>query len=256
MQRLSQCSNVGASSPAVTCAAPAPLTEPVAFEPGVTPVIEYVDPSLAGTCAAPVSEYASSSPAAAFAATAPVSDYVASSPAASATRAEATFKISGAVGGGDADLPAEVQPVVEAVAPESTDVTERWGDADIHDGDEGGRHGAHRILKLDLLLGRPSRRREVVSSAEEDGTRDGLSPDSPDTESILELDALSELAGDGCDWVPVRRVQADTSLRLGRLEELFEEWESMGVVRRDDTRLWVAFCPSVADNFSNEDCWW
>ena len=54
------------------------------------------------------------------------SDFVDSSRAASVTRAEATFEISGADGGDGADLPAEVQPVVEAVVPESTDVTERW----------------------------------------------------------------------------------------------------------------------------------
>ena len=77
-------------------------------------VIEYVPPSPAGTCAAPapVTEYA---PAAAHAAPSPVSDHVASSPAVSVTRAEATFEISGADGGGDADLPAEVQSVVEPV---------------------------------------------------------------------------------------------------------------------------------------------
>ena len=44
-----------------------------------------------------------------------MSDYVDSSPAVCVSRAEATFEISGGDGGGDADLPAEVQPVVEAV---------------------------------------------------------------------------------------------------------------------------------------------
>ena len=59
--------------------------------------------------------------------------------------------------------------------------------------------------------------------------------------------ATCELAGeDGRDWVPVRQIQAQTSLRLDRLEELLEEWECMGVICRDDTRLEVAFCPSVA----------
>ena len=75
--------------------------------------------------------------------------------------------------------------------------------------------------------------------------------DGQETLLVIIFDAVCELAGeDGCDWVLVRQIQADTSLRLGRLEELLEEWESMGVVRRDDTRLWVAFCPSVADNLS------
>ena len=137
---------------------------------------------------------------------------------------------------------------------------------------------------------------EVVVSAEADGTRDGSSPDPPNTtnselecvwqltkgggherrvaglaikmneclkpdpesammELDIVLDALSELSGkEGEDWVPVRRVQALTFLLLWRLGELFEDWESMGVIRRDDTRLWVAFCPSVADALNDEDC--
>ena len=61
------------------------------------------------------------------------------------------------------------------------------------------------------------------------------------------FDAICELAGeDGRDWVPVRQIQVRTSLRLERLEELLEEWECMGVVCRDVTRLEVAFCMSVA----------
>ena len=76
----------------------------------------------ASTCTAPMTEYG---PAAAFAAPDAVSDYVAPSPAA-VTRVDARFEISGFDGGGDADLPAEVQPVVEVVDPESTYVTERW----------------------------------------------------------------------------------------------------------------------------------
>ena len=65
-----------------------------------------------------------------------------------------------------------------------------------------------------------------------------------------DCDALCELAGeDGRDWVPVHQIQAQTSLRLERLErleELLEEWECMGVICRDVTRLEVAFCLSVA----------
>ena len=97
-------------------------------------------------------EFVAPSPAVAFAAATPASEHVAPAPAAFATRAEATFEISGADGGGGADLPAEqdgwsdaelssgmldgwhgaqvlVQP--EAVVPESTDVTEGRGDADM-----------------------------------------------------------------------------------------------------------------------------
>ena len=188
-----------ASSPASTCAAP--VTEhasssPTAANAAPVMVITFVAP--AGTCAA--SEYA---PAAAFATPTPVSDYV--------DRAEATFEISGAGGGGDAHFPAEVQPVVDAVVPESTDVTERWRDADMS---------------------------ESMSD---------MSEDAAETSTGLELDVVR---------VRVHRVQALTSLRLWRLEELLEEWESMGVIRRDDTWLWVSFCPSIADALNDEDCWW
>ena len=55
----------------------------------------------------------------------------------------------------------------------------------------------------------------------------------------------SWLGKDGCDWVLVRQIQAHTSLRLFRLEELLKEC-------RDDTRLGVAFCPSVADALKDE----
>ena len=115
--------------------------------------------------------------AAAHAAPTQVSDYADSSPAA-VTRVEATFKISGFDGGGE--------PVVEAVVPESTDVTERWGDGDMSE-----------------------------SMTE-------MSEDAAETSTALELDvvldALSELSGeDGGDWVRVRRVQALTSLRLWRM---------------------------------------
>ena len=49
------------------------------------------------------------------------------------------------------------------------------------------------------------------------------------------FDAICELAGeDGRDWVPVRQIQAPDLLAAG---------ETGG---RDDTRLEVAFCPSVA----------
>ena len=89
---------------------------------------------------------------------------------------------------------------MEAVVPESTDVTERWRDADMS---------------------------ESMTEMSEDAaeTSTGLELD-------VVLDALSELSGeDGGDWVRVRRVvQALTSLRLWRLEELLEDWESMGVI--------------------------
>ena len=69
-----------------------------------------------------------------------------------------------------------------------------------------------------------------------------------DREDIV-FDALVELAGDGRCW---RQIQAKTSLRLWRLEELLEEWECMGVICRDDTRRNVAFGSSVADALEDE----
>ena len=66
-------------------------------------------------------------------------------------------------------------------------------------------------------------------------------------------DRLVDLAGENeRDWVLVHQIQAQTSLRLERLEELLEEWECMGVICRDDTRLEVAFCLSVADALDDE----
>ena len=62
----------------------------------------------------------------------------------------------------------------------------------------------------------------------------------------------SSWQGDGRDWVPVRQIPAPTSLQLERLEELLEEWECMGVICRDDTRLEVAFCLSVTDALEDE----
>ena len=113
-------------------------SETAVTQTALVPVIEHVDPSLAGTCAAPVTEYASFSPTAAYAAPTPVSEHVAPAPCAApapvteyvapapadayathrviesvapspacATRAEVTSEISGADGGGDVDLPAE-----------------------------------------------------------------------------------------------------------------------------------------------------
>ena len=56
----------------------------------------------------------------------------------------------------------------------------------------------------------------------------------------------------GRAWVLVRQIQAQTPLQLERLEELLEEWECMGVICRDDTRLEVAFCLSVSDALEDE----
>ena len=76
-------------------------------------------------------------------------------------------------------------------------------------------------------------------------------PYTPELDTVF--DALVELAGrDGRDWVLVRQIQSQTSLQLERLEQLLEEWECMGVICRDDTRLEVAFCLSVTDALEDE----
>ena len=65
-------------------------------------------------------------------------------------------------------------------------------------------------------------------------------PDATPEKDIV-FNALSELAGvDGRRWVPVRRIQAQTSVRMELLEGLLQELEWMGVIRRDDTRRRVA----------------
>ena len=101
----------------------------------------------------------------------------------------------------------------------------------------------HKGTKLEADWAKVPRTEDMVTKGE---LRLKPDPTSITLELDLVFDALSELSGeDGCDWVRVRRVQALTSLRLRRLEELFEDWDSMGVIRRDDTRRWVALCPSV-----------
>ncbi len=164
MQRLTQVIEHVAPSLAGTYTAPAP-------------VIRYVAPSPPGTCApVPATVHA---PAASHAAPAPVSDYVA--PAASLTRAEATFEISGADGGRETDLPAEVERVVEAVVPESTYVTERW--REMLTCQSPWRTWARKPRSPRPEVGPvawEAQREEVVAevlSAEADGNMDGSSPD-------------------------------------------------------------------------------
>ena len=84
-----------------------------------------------------------------------------------------------------------------------------------------------------------------------DGDSECDEPYSLDLDIVF--DAIGELAGeDGRDRVPVRQVQAQTSLSLGRLEDLLEEWECMGVICWDDTRSEVALCPSAAEALKDE----
>ena len=83
----------------------------------------------------------------------------------------------------------------------------------------------------------------------EDGESDA--PYTPELDNVF--DALVGLAGGyGRDWVPVRQIQEQISLQLERLEELLEEWECVGVICRDDTRLEVAFCLSVTGALEDE----
>ena len=92
-----------------------------------------------------------------------------------------------------------------------------------------------------------------VEPGQEASDREDSESDAPYTPELdIVFDALVELAGDGPCWVPVRQIQAQTSLQLWRLEELLEEWECMGVICRDDMRRNVAFGSSVADALEDE----
>ena len=84
-----------------------------------------------------------------------------------------------------------VDPAGICTAPAPTDVTERWRVADMS---------------------------ESMSEMSEDAAVNG------DVSLDIVFDAICELAGEeGCDWVPVRQIQAQTSLRLVLLSELLEE---------------------------------
>ena len=93
-------------------------------------------------------------------------------------------------------------------------------------------------------------RRPTFEPGQEASDREGSESDAPYTPELdIVFDALVELAGDGRCWVLVRQIQAQTSFRLGRLEE----WECMGVICRDDTRRNLAFGSSVADAVEDEN---
>ena len=63
-----------------------------------------------------------------------------------------------------------------------------------------------------------------VEPGQEASDREDSESDAPYTPELdIVFDALVELAGDGRCWVPVRQIQAQTSLQLWRLEELLEE---------------------------------
>ena len=110
------------------------------------------------------------------------------------------------------------------------------------------------IIHTDLAASNASSMATVELGQETSDGEDSESdaPYTPELDNVF--DALVELAGGyGRDWVPVRQIQAQTSLQRKRLEELLEEWEFMGVICRDDTRLEVAFCLSVTDALEDEN---
>ena len=165
-----------------------------------------------------------------------------------------------------------VPPAGICTAPAPADVTERWGDTDMsesmsdlseevdeyeagcdEDASPKSTYGPLETMHTDVAASSGSSTATFVLGQEASDGEDSESdaPYSPELDTIF--DALVELAGeDGRDWVPVCQIQAQTSLRLERLEELLEEWECMGVICTDDTRLKVAFCLSVADALEDE----
>ena len=113
-------------------------------------------------------------------------------------------------------------------------------------------YGPLETMHTDEAASRESSEATVEPGQEASDGEDSES-DAPYTPELdIVFDALVELAGDGRCWVPVRQIQAQTSLQLWRLEELLEEWECMGVICRDDMRRNVAFGSSVADALEDE----
>ena len=113
-------------------------------------------------------------------------------------------------------------------------------------------YGPLETMHTDEAASRESPEATVEPGQEASDGEDSES-DAPYTPELdIVFDALVELAGDGRCWVPVRQIQAQTSLQLWRLEELLEEWECMGVICRDDMRCNVAFGSSVADALEDE----
>ena len=113
-------------------------------------------------------------------------------------------------------------------------------------------YGPLETMHTDEAASRESSEATVEPGQEASDGEDSES-DAPYTPELdIVFDALVELAGDGRCWVPVRQIQAQTSLQLWRQEELLEEWECMGVICRDDMRCNVAFGSPVADALEDE----
>ena len=187
-------------------------------------VIEYV--ALAGTCAAPA-PVTDNAPTAACAAPDTVIEYVAPAGTCAAPAPVSEYAPTTAYAAHEAGCN-------EDASPKST-------------------YGPLETMHTDVTASNGSSMATVELGQEtSDGEdRESDAPHTPELDTVF--DALVELAGgDGRDWVPVRQIQAQTSLQLERLEELLEEWECMGVICRDDTRLEVAFCLSVTDTLEDE----
>ena len=190
-----------------TCAAPAPVTE-------YAPTAANAAPDTVIECVAPVTKYASTSPASAYAALVPVTRPVA--PVLRRPKDRAVCQLlRQPERWGDADMSESMSDMSEEV-----DEYEARCDDDASPKSTCGPLETMHTDTATVELGQEA-------SDGEDSEPDA--PYSPELDTVF--DALVELAGeDGRDWVPVRQIQAQTSLRLERLEDLLEEWECMGVI--------------------------
>ena len=244
-------------APAGSCAAPAPVSEyvPTAANAAPDTVIEYVAP--AGTCAALASarcrvHRASTS-----------SVLCCTSARRVLCRTSARRRVQRASTSGSPRFTTEHAPtnacatpdtLIEYVASAGTcaapaPVFEAECDEDAS---LKSTYGPLETMHTDEAASRESSEATVEPGQEASDGEDSES-DAPYTPELdIVFDALVELAGDGRCWVPVRQIQAQTSLQLWRLEELLEEWECMGVICRDDMRRNVAFGSSVADALEDE----
>ena len=246
-------------APAGSCAAPAPVTEhsPTAANAAPDTVIEYVAP--AGTCAAPAP--ASARCRVHRASTSSV--LCCTSARRVLCRTRARRRVQRASTSGSPRFTTEHAPtnacatpdtLIEYVASAGTcaapaPVFEAECDEDASPKST---YGPLETMHTDEAASRESSEATVEPGQEASDGEDSES-DAPYTPVLdIVFDALVELAGDGRCWVPVRQIQAQTSLQLWRLEELLEEWECMGVICRDDKRCNVAFGSSVADALEDE----
>ena len=246
-------------APAGSCAAPTPVTEHSPTATGAAPdtVIEYV--ALAGTCAAPAP--ASARCRVHCASTSSV--LCCTSDRRVLCRTSARRRVQRASTSGSPRLSTEHAPTNACATPDT--LIEYVASAGTcaapapvfeaeceEDASPKSTYGPLETMHIDEAASRESSEATVEPGQEASDGEDSES-DAPYTPELdIVFDALVELAGDGRCWVPVRQIQAQTSLQLWRLEELLEEWECMGVICRDDMRRNVAFGSSVADALEDE----